>query len=156
MFGLFTPKEIALFRKGIDSLEHRIGTSSSFDEIRHVIDADIKRSAQPYIAAIRNSSSPEQVATTAVSNVAGNIVEGGSLCLSPRNPLSCRRRDVSDLQQLPRLPCRFWLSRCRQTEQKYCGYSPQYQRRWLTRRCSEPLAAAPPTFHRTQMQRVSP
>lgn len=81
MFGLFTPKEIKLFRNGLDLLEHRLGTSFSFTRIRQVIEADIGRAPQPYIDAIKNSPSPEQVAATSVANAAGDLVESGELCI---------------------------------------------------------------------------
>ena len=81
MFGIFTSKEIKLFRKGLDLLEHRIGTSPSFVEMRRLIEEDMKRSEAPYIEAIRNSKSPVQVAATTISNGAGDVVESGRLSL---------------------------------------------------------------------------
>ena len=81
MFGIFTPKEIKLFKKGLDLLEHRIGTSPSFLEMRRLIEEDMKRSEAPYIEAIRNSNSPEQVAATTISNGAGDAVESGRMSL---------------------------------------------------------------------------
>jgi hypothetical protein len=81
MFVLFKAKEVKLFMKGLDLLEHRIGSSSSFSQIRQMIAADMRRSEQPYIHAIRNSNSPEIVAATSVSNAAGDMVESGSMCI---------------------------------------------------------------------------
>ncbi len=81
MFGLLTPKEIKLFNKGLDLLEHRLGTTIAFSRVRQVIEADVRKAPKPYIDAVRNSSSPEQVAATTVANVAGDIVESGELCI---------------------------------------------------------------------------
>ena len=81
MFGLFKPKEIRQFFAGLDRLEGRIGSTSSFSQVRAMIVADSKRDPESYVAAIRNSKAPEQVAATSVANVSGDIVESGRLHL---------------------------------------------------------------------------
>lgn len=79
MFRIFEPKEIKMFRAGLDKLEKRLGSSSSFDRVRRVIEADLKVSRKEYMTAISNAKDPESIAANSVGNVSGDFVESGQL-----------------------------------------------------------------------------
>ena len=79
MFRIFEPKEIKTFRAGLNKLEKRLCSSSSFNRVRKVIEADLKVSTKEYIVAINNTKDAELIAANSVGNVSGDFVESGQL-----------------------------------------------------------------------------
>lgn len=81
MFSLFAPKEISLFRKALDLLEHRVGSSYSFSRVRHTVETAIKKTPDLYVQGVQTSSSPEVFAAICFANVSGDFIESGELHL---------------------------------------------------------------------------
>lgn len=90
--------EISLCLKALDASKAHLGQFSSFVRVHGVVKERIKKSEKAIVEAVKNGANPEVIAVAEVTNISGDFVESGDLCIY-RGVLSPIGQDMLNLHK---------------------------------------------------------